>query len=277
LRFEFSAYHAVMPRHWSDRADKDRIPDLELRGWMAGQAASAAASMKLLAKRATATSGDARVADSGTPWLDFADYDCFACHHNLLNDVAARFQRAGHAAAPRRVATSTALEANTWYTAVLDQALSAGRLDHSHSDSQRIRINDAISSAVAGRRDVASMARAVSSDLDRAVSALISSPPLCGADRNVLMDRLCANADSSWDGMAQRYLALAATYHAENDLRAAMPALHPLIMDLGRQVHFPRWDSVIYDSPATLQQTSRIAEFQKDIDMIRAELHREMR
>src|SRR5262249_18399124 len=47
LRFEFSAYHAAMPRHWSDRSDKERTPDLELRGWMAGQAASAAASMRL--------------------------------------------------------------------------------------------------------------------------------------------------------------------------------------------------------------------------------------
>ena len=93
----------------------------------------------------------------------------------------------------------------------------------------------------------------------------------------MLLDRLCKNGDSSWDGMAQRYLALAATYHAENDLGKAVPELRPLITDLGRQVHFPRWDSVTYDSPATFQQPSRMAEFQKDVDMIRALLQREMR
>jgi hypothetical protein len=91
----------------------------------------------------------------------------------------------------------------------------------------------------------------------------------------MLMDRLCKEGDSSWDAMAQRYLALAAAYHAENDLHAAMPDLRPLIMDLGRQVHFPHWDSVIYDSPATFQQASRVAEFNKDSDRIRARLNRE--
>jgi hypothetical protein len=231
--------------------------------------------MKLLAHRAMAASADLRVAKRDAPWLDFADYDCFACHHNLENNVAERFQRAGNAAAQRRVATSIKLRANTWYTAVLSQALSAGGLDHSHSDLEAI--NEAISSAVTNRLDVASMAESVSGELDRAVSRLVSSPALSGAQRNVLMDRLCKNGDRSWDGMAQRYLALAATYHAENDLGMAMPELRPRIIDLGRQVHFPRWDSVIYDSPAAFEQASRLAEFQNDIDMIRAELHREMR
>jgi hypothetical protein len=91
------------------------------------------------------------------------------------------------------------------------------------------------------------------------------------------MDRLCKSCDYSWDGMAQRYLGLAATYHAENDLNVAMPELRPMIMGLGRQVHFPRLDSMIYDSPATFQQPSRIADFQQDIKDIHLilERHRE--
>src|SRR5262249_7864070 len=152
LRFEFGAYHAVIPRHWSDRADKERTPDLELRGWMAGQAASAAASMKLLAHRAAVTSRDSGSAKRTSPWLDFAAYDCFACHHNLQNDGAARFQHTGNFGA-QRTAGSIKLPANTWYTAVLSQALTAGGLDHSHSGVDAI--NEAIRSGVANRRDVA--------------------------------------------------------------------------------------------------------------------------
>jgi hypothetical protein len=266
LRFEFSAYHAVMPRHWSDRADKERTPDFELRGWMAGQAASAAASMNLLAHRA-ARFGDAEAGQRRSSWLDFADYDCFACHHNLQNNVAARFQPAGNN--PLQVK----LPANTWYTAVLNQALIAGGLDHSRLDVERL--NGAISSAVAKPPDIVSMAAAVSSELNSDVTVLASASPLSRVQRKLLMDGLCKNGDRSWDGMAQRYLALAATYHTDNDLGTAMPELRPLITDIGRQVHFPRSDSVVYDSPDALQEVLRIAEFKKDIEMIRARLHRD--
>jgi hypothetical protein len=72
LVFEFSAYQSLMPPHWSDRRDKE--PTFEARAWAVGQAAAAQTSLELLAYRA----GRAE-----RPWPEFAEYDCYSCHHGL--------------------------------------------------------------------------------------------------------------------------------------------------------------------------------------------------
>jgi Cytochrome c554 and c-prime len=79
LTFELSAFLADMPRHWVD-SDAGHIltaveqSALEARLWASGQVASAQAALRLLASRAQ-TAMD--------PWPEFAEYDCFACHHDL--------------------------------------------------------------------------------------------------------------------------------------------------------------------------------------------------
>ena len=75
LAFEFSAYHALMPHHWQDV--KDRNPerfatahaDWDAKAWFVGQVATTQAALELLAHR--------RV------WPEFAEYDCYACHHQI--------------------------------------------------------------------------------------------------------------------------------------------------------------------------------------------------
>ncbi len=67
LLFEFGTFQANMPPHW-----RDNKVNQEAYLWTVGQFATAEASLKLL---------EARV-DSG-PWPEFAEYDCFACHHGL--------------------------------------------------------------------------------------------------------------------------------------------------------------------------------------------------
>lgn len=80
LRFENTAFHAALPRHWADARDRDpaKSPrgraDFEYRAWLAGQLVVAHASLELLADRA----GDAK------KWPEFAEHDCAACHHDLL-------------------------------------------------------------------------------------------------------------------------------------------------------------------------------------------------
>jgi hypothetical protein len=75
LNFEFGAYHANMPHHWRDAKDKAGRPDFEARAWVIGQIVSAKAALQLLIDRADPK--------NGKPWPEFAEYDCFACHHNL--------------------------------------------------------------------------------------------------------------------------------------------------------------------------------------------------
>jgi hypothetical protein len=73
LHFEFSAFHAHLPRHWSDDKDRAGKVDFDAEAWVAGQLATAHAALDLLAVRA----GKAKA------WPEFAEFDCAACHHRL--------------------------------------------------------------------------------------------------------------------------------------------------------------------------------------------------
>jgi hypothetical protein len=82
LRFEFATYFANLPPHWDAARDKKENStrdaptiDFEMRAWSAGQHAALACSLDLLAYRADPTNGKA--------WPEFAELDCFSCHHDL--------------------------------------------------------------------------------------------------------------------------------------------------------------------------------------------------
>jgi hypothetical protein len=76
LNFELGVYLANLPPHWNEeaRAQKREKGMHEARTWTLGQLASAQAALDLLAYRAE---------DPSRPWPEFAEYDCFACHHDL--------------------------------------------------------------------------------------------------------------------------------------------------------------------------------------------------
>jgi hypothetical protein len=86
LRFEISAYHDLIRRkHWSDR-ERIENPHFKAHLWAAGQVAAAEATAALLESRAAGAAADCIAATSGrvaTPWPEFAEYDCFACHQRL--------------------------------------------------------------------------------------------------------------------------------------------------------------------------------------------------
>jgi hypothetical protein len=76
LNFEFGAFLANLPPHWDEEArKKTRAPGFAARVWVAGQLVSAEAALELLADRAG--SHDQK------PWPEFAEYNCYACHHDL--------------------------------------------------------------------------------------------------------------------------------------------------------------------------------------------------
>lgn len=81
LNFEFAAYQALLPRHWTEKGINAR-PDFEARSWSVGQLLAARAALDLLAARAERA---ARPEDPA-PWPEFAEYDCFACHHDLRDE-----------------------------------------------------------------------------------------------------------------------------------------------------------------------------------------------
>jgi len=71
LSFELTAYLANLPPHWNTSKRKAT----EVQTWALGQVLCGQAALRLLAFRAQ----QAKTA----PWPEFAEYDCFACHHDL--------------------------------------------------------------------------------------------------------------------------------------------------------------------------------------------------
>jgi hypothetical protein len=78
LAFEFSGYHRMMKHHWDDALDlvlsRGGRPDFETQAWAVGQLTTLKASLELLRSRAMKM-----------PWPELAEFDCYACHHDLQN------------------------------------------------------------------------------------------------------------------------------------------------------------------------------------------------
>jgi len=70
LVFELDAYSAAMPRHWKDNADGDMYK--AVRTFATGQLAHLRANLDRIARRV-----------KGPVWPEYAELDCFACHHGV--------------------------------------------------------------------------------------------------------------------------------------------------------------------------------------------------
>jgi hypothetical protein len=82
LTFEMNLFSAVMPRHWN------QPPDYGWRGvqeWGVGEAVQLQKGLERLARRA-----------SGTTWPEYAELDCFACHHSLTKPEDSWRQEQGY-------------------------------------------------------------------------------------------------------------------------------------------------------------------------------------
>ena len=99
LVFELEAFSAAMPRHWKDAADADAYTPV--RTFAVGQLMHLRASLDRLARRV-----------KGPIWPEYAELDCFACHHSLTRagrQLAAGAGLRGPRAAGRPAAAGVAL------------------------------------------------------------------------------------------------------------------------------------------------------------------------
>jgi hypothetical protein len=83
LTFELDSYTAVMPRHWKEPLDKD--PWRGVRDWSVGQAIELREAMAQLARRTR--TGE---------WPEYAELDCYSCHHALTRPEDSWRQQAGY-------------------------------------------------------------------------------------------------------------------------------------------------------------------------------------
>jgi hypothetical protein len=254
LRFDFSAYLAVYPRHWPAAADTHRQPDFEVRAWLLGRLVAAEAALNLLAHRA-----DNAVAQRG-PWPEFAEYECAACHHALRDDS----DRQRRGAAGRLGSPSW----GTWYFALLP-ALS--RQTPGGSGPVRTALEEV--EKVMGARSpdakaVQRQAEFAAQQVQRWRAGLDKVGPLKEPQVRALLVNLVANDPplfTNWEEATQLYLGLSALHQGMADLsrehrnrpemRKALHALDELLSGA-----FPNGGDSRYDSPSSFKADAVAAE-----------------
>ena len=101
LVFDLEAFSAAMPRHWRENTDQD--PFRSVRAFSLGQLVHVRSSLDRLAVRV-----------KGPVWPEYAELDCFACHHSLTRADDSWRQAQGY---PGRRPGNPPLNLSRWTTA----------------------------------------------------------------------------------------------------------------------------------------------------------------
>jgi hypothetical protein len=118
LTFELNLFSAVMPRHWKD-SDDTPTPSFGTKEWAVGQGMQLRDSLQRLARRARSST-----------WPEYAELDCFACHHSLTAPQDSWRQEVGYAGrTPGVPAWNAARFVVFRYAAAETDAATAGKLE----------------------------------------------------------------------------------------------------------------------------------------------------
>jgi hypothetical protein len=231
LRFEYAAYLANMPPHWHDKQSA--------RDWALGQVVSAQAALELLAGRAD------REEQS---WPELAEYDCYACHHDLQSpswrqERYTKLMQSSKKESPQKPGT---LAGNSWYFALLARLTPKDSGDDSWQKGlmDLRRELDGLSS---DQKKVSKLARGMAGDLGHLLERVQQAPYgeanyLDQLQQALVKDEVLAN--SNWDSATQQYLGIAALDQALRRQKAPS-SLGDMLTNLTRELGFPEH----YQSP----------------------------
>ncbi len=248
LKFEYAAYYANYPRHWTYREEQERKADpaREARNWLQGQAASAQASLELLASRASR---------EDAPWPEFAEADCASCHHGLTSPSERQRRTADRAEAARKqgkTIRSGAIPWQTWYTSNL--ALLQDRAPGKTGARLRrilLDIDTEMQQRLPSRERVRKLASEAAS-LAGAWSDAEASAKIDKDTAQAIVGRIARNeapVQEGWDGGTQAYLGLAAMNYALNEMGAPGKDLPLKGLREALRGSFPKGTRPLYDSP----------------------------
>jgi hypothetical protein len=226
LEFDLPGFLANMPPHWRDKKQEtDNAADT----WAVGQLVSARSALQLLAQRADPEK-------AGT-WPEFAEYDCFACHHDLGDSNWRRKPEHFGKHSPGLPSWSQR------YLMFLPELLNG------KADSPLAVLNRVLAQPLPDRKQVGDLCN----QLER-VFAAHETKQFQALDRKRVLQSLAERPDrfvESWDAAAQACLAADALGrsldHAETDTA---------VRELGRLLAFPRGA----DSPARFRATADLDE-----------------
>jgi hypothetical protein len=212
MTFELSAYHSNLPKHWS--REKVAGDQIDAKLWLLGQAVGAEASAGLLAQRA---------ADKKSPWPEFSEYDCFACHHDLA-DPSWRQLEASSAVARR----SGIARWGTWHfqlAPLIQQAMGGNNQTLDALQQEMVRL-------IPRREEVQKLAEDARRRLAASIAA-IARRPISAAERLNWIARLTDESQlerlENWDAAAQRYLACSAMNYSRSAAAGGEPPARPSV------------------------------------------------
>jgi hypothetical protein len=231
MNFEFGAFLANMPKHWNEKAEKDQQSYFDARVWAIGQIVSARAALSLLADRA---------ADPKKPWPEFAEYDCFACHHDLAEPSWRQKHRD-----PKRAPGS--LIWGSWYYSLIPQAFKAeGAGGDAELASVLNGIREQMKQPLPPQKNVVDKARAAVSQLDALLKEFGPEHKLDPRILQGLLETLQKEDTArSWDEEAQGYLGQTALNLALAYPKAPDDKVKATLSALQQRLKFPK----DYDSP----------------------------
>lgn len=225
LNFEMDVFLANMPPHWNEDA-KAKREEVHAKIWASGQLATAEAGLELLAHRATV---------QASPWPEFTEYDCFACHHDL---EAKSWRQERVVKNGRRLG---ALPWGTWNFAMV-RSIGDGLKDADMSFRKSLdSLETVMRQPAPNRARVAELSKETLAEL-KPLQARLENWDAAAPQRWLAafaQDKRFAG-DPSWDAATQLYLAI----------HALDPSRRPKIQGFEKDLAFPNH----YDSPRSFDK-----------------------
>ena len=159
LVFDLAAFSAAMPRHWQGPPSTDRWRDV--RDWSVGQIVQLREGLARLARRA-----------AGPVWPEYAELDCFACHHRLTRPDDSWRQERGYA--NRRPGSAPWNHARFAVARLIVRAADAGAGERFDADMTQLAFE--MSKLQGDRTKIAGIAGGVNTLLDGVAARLAARP-----------------------------------------------------------------------------------------------------
>lgn len=222
LYFELASFSAVMPRHWKEPFDKDAF--IEVRELAVGQAVQLREELRRLS----------RESKDGV-WPEYAELDCFACHHSLTAAKDSWRQERGYSG--RRPGNPP------WnlsrYAILRHVAEESDRASAQQLASGIDRIYTQVSALASDRAQISAQAATLADTADRIANRL-NTAPFDAPITQRLLHAIAADADLAYQG--------------ERSAEQAAMALDSLFVAYSRSVTTPNAEQIRASIQALFRQ-----------------------
>jgi hypothetical protein len=220
LVFDLEAFSNAMPKHWQDPPTAD--PFRGTLVWSVGQLMQLRQGLERVGRRAR-----------GDVWPEYAELDCFACHHSLTRAEDSWRQELGYH--QRRAGTPVWNGSRIAVARLVARDLDAAAADRLDADFERL--TQAISTLQADRTRIADLASTLQSTVDglarRAAARTADAATTLRLMRAIVddADRIASGGERSAEQAAMSMEALFAAYTKgardldERTVRSALDAL----------------------------------------------------